>query len=130
MPATYGAMVGIAASQAAVASAEASRAHVERCKSTMPNFDAKKASVSEMRDYSECVNTVYPAEMSGTDIFGAKVLFVIALVGMAAGVVRSLKESWNGFTDHIFFGIMGFVLAPIGVISIAGLLYGIYWVLT
>lgn len=123
-------MAGIAASQAAVAATEASRAHVERCKATMPNFDAKKASVSEMRDYSECVKTVYPAEMSGVDIMAAKVLFVIALVGMVVGVVRSKRDSWCGWVDHVMYGIIGFVFVPLVAVSVAGLLYGIYWLLT
>lgn len=52
----------------------------------MPNFDAQKASVSEMREYAGCVDALYPSELGADVTIALKVLFVVALAGAAFAV--------------------------------------------
>lgn len=128
---TSAAMAGVAASQAAIASAEAHRAHVERCKATMPNFDAKTATVAEMREYSDCVSALYPKELGADATIALKVLFVIALAGMVFGAWRDRKTTaWAGWGSHAMMGVLWFLLAPCAVAFAAAVLYGIRWLLT
>ena len=129
--ATSAAMAAVAASRAKKASAEAHRAHVERCKATMPNFDAQKSTVSEMREYAGCVDALYPQELGTDATIALKVLFLIALAGFVGGTVRSRKtERWAGWGDHVMMGLMWFLIAPCAVAFAAGVLYGIRWLLT
>ena len=125
MPAgTSTAMAGVAASQAAVAQAAAHQARVERCKATIPNFDSQRATVSEMKEYAGCVETLYPTDIGADATVALKVLFVVALAGMAVGAWR---ERGYGFGYAVIGGMFGFILAPLGLASIAGLALGIRW---
>lgn len=124
---TSSAMATIATSQAAIASAEAHRAHVEWCKATMPNFDAKTATIAEMREYSGCVDALYPSELGADATIALKIMFVIALAGMTVGAWR---ERQNGLGDAAVMGLLGFLLAPCAVAFAGGVLYGIWWLLT
>ena len=129
--ATSSAMAAVAAGQAAIASAEAHRAHVERCKATMPNFDAQKATVSEMREYSGCVDALYPSELGADATIALKVLFVIALAGMVGGAWWERRNSsLCGWGDALMMGAMWFIFAPCIVAFVVGILYGIRWLLT
>lgn len=130
--ATSSAMAAVAASQAAIASAEAHRAHAERCKATMPNFDAKTATVSEMREYAGCVDALYPSEIGSDATIALKVLFVIALSGLVGGAWWERRNSSlsGGWGDAAMTGVMWFVFAPCIVACAAGVLWGIRWLLT
>jgi hypothetical protein len=89
MAAMSGAMAGIAANQAAAASAAAHRAEVARCKLVIKNFDNSTANLTEMRDYSSCVSTVYPKPMTSNEENAAKVLFVVAIIGAIYGLYKA-----------------------------------------
>ena len=83
MPAeTSAAMDGVAAGQAAIALQAAHQALVSQCKATIPNFDAQRATVSEMREYADCVETLYPTEIGADATVALKVLFVVALAAL------------------------------------------------
>lgn len=127
---TSATFAAIAASQAAIAQSAAHEARVERCKGTLAAFDNKTATVAEVREYASCVNAVYPSPMTGADITGLKVLFVIAL---AFGIGGSVWEWRNGFmTDWMsipLFGALWFLIGPILLACVIGLFYGIYWVI-
>ena len=117
-------MAGVAASQAAVAQAAANAARVAQCKTAIPNFDAQRATVSEMKEYAGCVETLYPTEIGADATVALKVLFVVALAGMAVGAWR---ERGYGFVASAMSGLLGFMLAPLALASIAGLALGIRW---
>jgi hypothetical protein len=124
-------MAAVAASQAAIASTEAHRAHVERCKATMPNFDAQRATVAEMREYSGCVDALYPSELGTDATIALKVLFVIALAGLVGGAWWERRNSiWCGWGEALMMGGLWFVMAPCIVAFAAGILYGIRWLFT
>lgn len=104
------------------------RIDVRRCKATMPNFDAQKATVSEMREYAGCVDALYPNEIGADATIALKVLFVIALAGMVGGVVWSrLREQYAGWSGHITWGVAMFFLAPFVALFPVGVLCGIWW---
>lgn len=125
MPAgTSAAIAGVAASQAAVAQAAAYQARVAQCKATIPNFDAQRATVQEMKEYAGCVETLHPTEIGADATVALKVLFVVALAGMSVGAWR---ERGYGFGDAAMGGLFGFMLAPLALASIAGLALGIWW---
>lgn len=120
------AAAGAAAIQSSMAAQAAHRALVAQCKATMPKFNASKATVAEMKEYSKCVNTLYPTEVSSETIIAFKVLFVIALVGMVIGVWKARRD---GVVDAALVGLLGFLVLPCAVAFAFGLLYGIYWLL-
>lgn len=125
MPAgTSAAMAGVAASQAAIAQAAAHQARVAQCKAMIPNFDAQRATISEMKEYAGCVETLYPTEIGADATVALKVLFVVALAGMAVGAWR---ERRYGFGCAAMGGMFGFMLAPLALASTAGLALGIRW---
>ena len=123
---TTAAMASVASSQAAIASAQAHQALVERCKITMPNFNAQKATVTEMREYSFCVKTLYPEEMSDGMTVLLKVAFVVALAGMGAG---AWSQRGSGWPDMIVVGILGFIGMPCIMGFAVGVLLGIKWLI-
>ncbi len=127
---TSATFAAIAASQAALAQSAAHEARVERCKGTLAAFDNKTATVAEVREYASCVSAVYPSPMTGTDITGLKVLFVIAL---ACGIGGSVWEWRRGYSpDWVsvpLFGALFFLLGPVLLGCVIGLFYGIYWVI-
>ena len=115
----------ISTTNAAVANAAAHAARVDRCKTVIENFDARGASVSQMQEYAYCVDTVYPKEMTGVEVFWAKALFVIAIVGLVLG-------AWHGYEDDgpmyaVITGLAGFLLVPTAALFIYGLGCGIIW---
>jgi hypothetical protein len=117
-------MAGVASAQAAAASAAAHAARVAQCKTVLPNFNAQGATVSEMKEYAGCVETLYPTEIGADATVALKVLFVVALAGMAVGAWR---DRGYGFGDSALGGLFGFILAPLALASIAGLALGIRW---
>ena len=118
------AMAGVAASQAAVASAAAHKARVSLCQTMMPSFNAQQATVSEMREYAGCVETLYPNEI-GTDVtIVLKVLFVLAIVGMAIGVWRDRRY---GLVESVMNGVLWFLIVPVAIVSSVCFLMGLRW---
>jgi len=123
-------MAGVAASQAAIAQAAAHEAKVERCKAEIAGYDSKTSSVKQAQSYADCIRTVYPEAMSVADITGLKAVFVVALV---CGIIGGWREKNGRYTDLADIGMMFFLwffLGPMILGSVAGVLYGIYWVLT
>lgn len=119
--------VAISAVMVAIASSEANRAHAERCKATMPKFDAKTATVPEMSDYADCVNTLHPNDIGPDATIALKIIFVIALAGM---IIGAWSERESGASGIVISGLIWAMLAPALVTIAVGMLYGIVWVLT
>ncbi len=119
-------MAGVAASQAAIAQAAAHQAWVAQCKATIPHFDAQRATVSEMKEYAGCVETLYPTEIGADATVALKVLFVVALAGAAFAIWKD-RQGYTDFGEQVLAGVMGFMLAPLALASIAGLALGILW---
>ena len=123
---TSAAMAGVASAQAAAASAAAHAARVAQCKATIPNFDAQRATVSEMKEYAGCVETLYPTEIGADATVALKVLFVVALAG-AVFAIWKVRQGYTAFGGQVLAGVMGFMLTPLALAAIAGLALGIRW---
>ena len=123
---TSAAMAGVASAQAAAASAAAHAARVAQCKTVLPNFNAQGATVSEMKEYAECVEMLYPTEIGADATIALKVLFVVALAGAAFAIWRERQ----GYTDlgmQVAAGVIGFIFAPLALGVVVGLALGIRW---
>ena len=106
------------------AGTSAAMAKVAQCKTLVPTFDAQRATVSEMKEYAGCVDTLYPSEISGDVVVVFKVLFAIALVGLAVGAWRGRDY---GFECAAVGGVIGFIMAPVAVAFAGGVMLGAVW---
>ena len=123
---TSAAMAGVASAQAAAASAAAHAARVAQCKTVLPNFSAQGATVSEMREYADCVDTLYPREIGADATVAFKVLFVVALTGAAFAIWKD-RQGYTDFGMQVLAGVMGFIFAPVALGAVVGLALGIRW---
>lgn len=123
---TATAMAAIATTQAAVAAQAAHEAEVSRCKTVLPTFNAQTATVTEKREYAGCVETMYPEEIGADATVVFKVLFFIALLGLATGAVAEYRNR-NGVLDMCMTGILAFFVAPLAVGFVAAVCYGVVW---
>lgn len=117
-------ITSVAASNAALATQRLNVAHISECKDLILAFDSKSASTQQMQSYAECVNTVYPKETCGLEIWQEKELFIVALVGMVIGAWYSRKEH-NDWFDTFMIGLVGFLAAPLVAIFVALIIKGI-----
>lgn len=120
--ATSAALAAVSAHQAAIAH----QALVVHCRATVPNFDAQRATVAEMKEYAKCVETLYPTEIGAGVIVALKVLFVVAILGSAYAFWKDRQEGGD-FGSQIVCGLLGFLLAPMAIASVAAFAFGIRW---
>jgi hypothetical protein len=106
---------------AANASAQARRAHVERCKLEMVQYQPQVATVVQMQSYAECVQFLHPTEAenaAGKWIIGALMVMVLlgAVIGFFAATYDRLMSTIGGALagGTIWFG---------GVLFLAGIVY-------
>lgn len=122
MPAgTSAAMAGVASGQAA-----AHAARVAQCKTVLPNFNAQGATISEMKEYAGCVETLYPTEIGADATIALRVLFVVALAGAVFAIWRE-RQGYQDLGMQVLAGVMGFILAPMALAALVGLALGIRW---
>ena len=131
-------MVNTGASAAAViiatnAASEQREIRITQCKDLVGRFDSTTTvTVEQAREYADCINTLYPREFRPEAILVLKAIFVIALIGMVVEVRRSWRRSHSNsyIGDCAVAGIFGFIVYPVAVLGVVGLLYGIYWLFT
>lgn len=124
---TSAAMAGVASAQAAAASAAAHAARVAQCKTVLPNFNAQGATVSEMREYAGCVETLHPTEIGADATVALKILFVAALAGATFAIWRERQDRYTDLGMQALVGVLGFIAAPLVLVAVAGLAQGIRW---
>lgn len=93
---------------AAAANAAAARAKRIACMKYAPGYEHDTATVTEMRQYAECVEILHPEPMTGGEVVWVKAAIVVGLVGAVAVAWRWGRE--EGF----FTGVAGFLLGGIG----------------
>lgn len=113
------AFVAISAANSAAAQAAADEAARQACIVTMHGFRDEGATVEEKQAYAECVNRVYPQELSGSDAILMKVFIVLALVGAAIGVWWGLRDDDQPLTTILGFVLGGLILPMAGLIVLA-----------
>lgn len=113
---------------ALIAAAQAREAKIIACKTNIDSFDSKTATVAQMKQYADCIDTVYPSDVSPSGVIAFKVIFVIALIGMFIGFYKAHKDTYGSdWTDYAMYGFMGFLLLPVALGIIGGIGFGVVW---
>lgn len=110
--------ISVALSSTAVAiSAQANQeANEAKCIAIMKDFQNNTSTIQEKQSYAECVNIVYPNNLSPASIIALKVLFVIALFTFVSSSIFFYKNDEDVF-DILMLSI-GAVLAVVGSILV------------
>lgn len=107
------AIAGSSAAMSAAAAARASQAQDMACKSFLASYDAKLATVTDMKEYASCVERIYPESASGGEIIAMKVAIVLVLAAAVVGFVKPLA----GFDDGIFDRAMSSMMVAVVVLA-------------
>lgn len=110
--------------QANTAMVQATEAKKVACESFEQTFEPKTATVQMKREYSECIDLLYPQELNAADILTLKVVLLIAFVGMIVGAFTGAKED---VPTSLFLGFTGFVFTPIIIGIMLGIGYAALW---
>lgn len=120
--------VAIASGAAASAAASAARAraeHREACRLMMPSYkEGPETTVEQRQAYSECVQLVYPQEISGGETMLIKILIASAFIGIACGIWYQKRDGYGGLSDYVMFGILGGITGPVLVGIVFALIAG------
>jgi hypothetical protein len=121
-------IVAVAASSVAIqASQRAHEAKLVACKSVVQTYDAAKATIGDMQQYSDCVQTLFPTDGNIPTWF-VKVLIVSALIGIVAGVWRTHKSFFyyrDEWSMYVVNGLIGMMAVPLGVMLLCGMFVSI-----
>ena len=122
-------MAAIATTQAAIATIGAHNVQVAQCKELLPIFNAQNATISEIQEYAQCVQILYPKELGADVTIALKILFISALIGMLFAIWGTWKKDrqFAEFDDYIMMGITGFIVTPFLILLLALICYGIFW---
>lgn len=119
-----------AAIQSSVAAQQAQEATVTSCMAYMSGFQGRGASVAEARQYSSCVETVYPSTEFTVDVPGKLLvgsLMLMVILGLIFGLYRRVRDtSWSSpgwFEVLFFYPLMGCLVWAVIWAAIAGVLY-------
>lgn len=124
---TTAAMASISASNAAISSAAAHRAKVSECHVVIGAYDSHGATVQEMQQYADCIDTVYPKEFTGEETAILKALFVSAIVGAVVIGWRESRKRYSDFSYCFFMSLVGFILTPTAIFCGLLFLCGLKW---
>lgn len=121
-----------AAIQSSIAASQAHEANVRSCLTFVDGFDSQHASMREMKEYSSCVEMLYPSEEFEVNVPGKLIigsLMLILFISIIIGLVRKARSS-GGFRDSLdwfevlFIGpLLGTCVWLTGWATYAGLIY-------
>lgn len=96
---------------------------------SMAAMAAEDARHEHLTPRNLCVDLMHPEPWSDGSVYILKALFVIALIGMCVGVWKAHfgRYSSRDWEDYAFFGLTGFIVAPLAVAVAVGILAGIVW---
>lgn len=116
---------------AAVAAAAAARRRAE-CKVFVRGYEHDRATVSEMREYAECIDCLYPAPMSSGELYAAKfaILVLFAAVVIGAFLARHGDGVFGPIESMMIGGIGGFLFGFVVLLAMAGVWFGVKLLLT
>ena len=125
---TSAAFAGIAAANSAQAAAHAHRARVESCKVVTAQFEKTTATVEQQQEYASCINTLHPREMTDGGILAVKILIVLMLVGLVAGIVQAARDRYTtGLMDYFMLSFMWGLGLPVLGVALAGIVCATWW---
>lgn len=118
------ALAAISASQAA-----AHRAKVSECKVVEHEFDSYIASVAEKVNYADCIDVLYPKNISAEGLTMLKVLFVVFLISVIYGVYKAWKDGDRDIIYYVVYSLSYGLGIPCILVAIVLIVIGIGWVL-
>lgn len=89
-----------AAAQSAAATAAAAAAKKTACMSFVKGFQNDTATTAEMRQYADCVSTLYPNPLSDGSVWILKAAILIVFAGFIGGGIRGHFDSYGDWTDR------------------------------
>jgi hypothetical protein len=99
------------------------RAERIACGKAVEGYRHDDATVEQARAYSRCIDRLHPSPMSPHDAIALKVVIVVILLGMVAGVVLAWEESP---LERFFAGpLMGALVAFVFCAVAAGIFFGV-----
>lgn len=98
---------------------ESSEAKRTACEAMTQTFDNKSATVQSMQQYADCVNLLYPQDLSDGAMLFAKLLVILGLV-LWAGVGTYLYKKGDSLIE---FAIMGFIAGLAAPLIVAFLIF-------
>lgn len=118
----------IAASNASIAASNAERnLQISKCPTVIKQYDSNHATVHEMQEYADCVNQIYPNEITTGEIIFLKVLFVSAIFGAIVMIWKEKQKYDRTISDYFIAGMLGLAIAPAIILTITYCLYGLLW---
>jgi len=97
--------IAISTAQSSAVMAMAAEAERKACEVMISTFDPKGASVKALQMYSECIERIYPNDMSPESIAQMKVFILICFAGAVFGAVKGYQE------DGVVMSIVSFIVA-------------------
>jgi len=102
------------------------------CTNLVNNYEHNKATIEQQNTYVDCISVLNPPInpfLNYIDPVTLKIIIVVALIGVIAGVVLGVEEGedWPGKVIGMFcYGVLGGMLAVITAGIIALVFYAIY----
>ena len=91
--------------QNAINQAEAREAKTVACKGVVNSFDSKTATIEQSKDYAQCINHLYPAQLKSGEALMLKVVIVFCFMCAIYGASAFWKED-----SKLFSIAMGFTV--------------------
>lgn len=122
------ALIIASSTSSSIALKQSREAELHRCKAFIANYQSQNATTTQMQEYASCVQRVYPKPMTETDVLVLKAVLIVAFIGMVWCFIIARRE-FNNWLEPIFFGVVGFIFAPVGVGILVAILYAAAWLL-
>lgn len=106
----------------------AKKAREASCKATVKGFEHNKANTTEMREYAQCIDTLYPGQMPDVQVVFTKIGIVFILICFFVGMVKGWKA--DRFEGAVLCGLMGAIASFLSMAAIFMLLTGILFLFT
>lgn len=125
---TTAVIASTAATNSAIA-AQRAREHEEACKTMLPSYEAKGATVEEMRVYADCVHTVHGTGegLTGGEALLLKIAIVIVLISGVVGAWHGTKAPFSSFLDVVMYFVAYVLGAMAAMLVFAGLVAALHF---
>ena len=117
----------IAMTNSNIALAQNAAIRKDQCKLMLEKYEAQVLTVEQKQTYAECIQVIYPQEVSPELIIVFKCLFVISLIGGAIGYWRACRDSYGGVSEYGMYTFIGMLITPLLASIIGGVVMGVKW---
>lgn len=129
MPATATTIALTTAANAnSAANAAAQEAARKACMAYVRGYTHDAATIEEMRSYAECIDRLHPAEMTAGELGIAKVVVMVLIAAMLAGILWDFrtKTIGGGWFGHILGGsFVGLCIGGLALMLVGGVAFGL-----